>query len=141
MNEPIDNDAYPAPRRVRPHDQKYCSACGELILIHAEICPRCGARQLLPPTIESIEQTPLAHTQPTGGRNRVIAAILAILLGGFGAHRFYFGQIWLGILYLLFSWTSIPSIVGIIEGILYLLMSDEDFDRKYNHTRHHARLP
>jgi TM2 domain-containing membrane protein YozV len=36
-----------------------------------------------------------------------------------------------GILYLLFSWTFIPVVVGFIEGIIYLTMSDQGFEDKY----------
>ena len=35
-------------------------------------------------------------------KNRVAAGVLAILLGGIGAHKFYLGQSGQGILYLLF---------------------------------------
>ncbi|MDF0726298.1 NINE protein [Cytobacillus sp. S13-E01] len=64
-------------------------------------------------------------------KNRVAAGVLGILLGGLGIHKFYLGKIWMGILYLLFSWTGIPSIIGLIEGILYLVKSDEEFQDKY----------
>lgn len=64
-------------------------------------------------------------------RSRAIAGVLALLLGGLGAHKFYLGKIGWGILYLLFSWTTIPMVVGIIEGIIYLTMSDKSFEAKY----------
>lgn len=66
-----------------------------------------------------------------GERSKVTAGVLGILLGGLGAHKFYLGQVGLGILYLLFFWTFIPAIIGLIEGIIYLTMSDEEFARKY----------
>ena len=68
---------------------------------------------------------------PAGRHSKTTAGVLAILLGGFGIHKFYLGQIGLGILYLLFFWTAIPAIIGLIEGIRYLVMSDEDFARRY----------
>jgi TM2 domain-containing membrane protein YozV len=37
----------------------------------------------------------------------------------------------LGLLYLCFSWTGIPTIAGIIEGIIYLTKSDEEFQARY----------
>ncbi len=49
--------------------------------------------------------------------NKVSYIILAILFGGIGIHKFYSGKTVKGIFYLLFSWTGIPSIIGIIEGI------------------------
>lgn len=64
-------------------------------------------------------------------KNRIVASLLAILLGGIGAHKFYLGLIGMGIVYLLFSWTGIPLILGIIEGLIMLAMSDEAFAEKY----------
>jgi len=65
------------------------------------------------------------------GRNRVAAALFAILLGAFGVHKFYLGKVGLGVLYLVFFWTAIPALVGFIEGIIYLTMSDMDFAAKF----------
>jgi TM2 domain-containing membrane protein YozV len=66
------------------------------------------------------------------GRNRIVAALLALLLGGFGIHKFYLGKIGQGILYLLFCWTFIPTIIGWIEGVIYLTRSDEEFAAEYD---------
>ena len=63
--------------------------------------------------------------------NKLGAGLFGILLGGFGAHKFYLGQIGMGIVYLLFCWTGIPSIIGLIEGILYLTMNDYEFMERY----------
>lgn len=60
-------------------------------------------------------------------KSRVAAGVLAILLGDIGVHKFYMGKIGMGILYLLFCWTGIPALVGLIEGIIYLTESDEKF--------------
>ena len=81
------------------------------------------------------------HTRPNipsyqayrGDKSRTTAGILAIILGDFGAHHFYLRRPGLGILYLIFFWTWIPSIIGLIEGITYLCMRDRDFDQKYNY--------
>ena len=43
------------------------------------------------------------------------AVLLALFLGGLGAHKFYLGQAGLGVLYLLFCWTFIPAIVALFE--------------------------
>lgn len=63
--------------------------------------------------------------------SRVIAALLAIFFGGLGLHKFFLGQVGWGIVYLLFCWTGIPSFIGFIEGIIYLLSSDYDFERRH----------
>ena len=52
-------------------------------------------------------------------------------MGAFGIHKFYLNQAGMGVLYLLFFWTAIPALIGFIEGIIYLFMSDEAFPRKY----------
>lgn len=68
-------------------------------------------------------------------KNKVVAGLLAIFLGGLGIHKFYMGKIGMGILYLVFCWTCIPGIIGFIEGIMYLCSNDENFQLK-----HHVRL-
>lgn len=60
-------------------------------------------------------------------KNRVTAGLLAILLGGIGVHKFYLGKTAIGLVYLLFCWTGIPAIIGLVEGIIYLTQSDEEF--------------
>jgi TM2 domain-containing membrane protein YozV len=97
---------------------KYCVNCGTSIDAQAEICPGCGVRQ---PSLR----------RPGKISRRVAAAIFAILLGSFGVHRFFLGQVGWGILYVLFCWTLIPAVAGLIEGILYLTLSEEEFEAKY----------
>ena len=96
--------------------QKYCVACGKPIHEKAEICPLCGVRQ------PGMSQS----------RNKMTAALLAIFLGGLGVHKFYLGQGGMGIVYIVFCWTFIPAIIGFIEGVIYLSMTDEAFNSKYN---------
>lgn len=106
-------------------DEKFCSECGAIIKAKAEICPKCGVRQYAPPFGSS-----LSAVAPNG-KSKLAAALFALFLGGLGIHKFYLGRIGWGILYLLFCWTFIPALVGFIEGILLLVMSDSDFNRKY----------
>ncbi|MBB4079876.1 TM2 domain-containing membrane protein YozV [Lewinella aquimaris] len=65
-------------------------------------------------------------------KNKTTAAILALFFGGFGVHRFYLGQPGKGFLYLIFIWTFIPSIIAMIDGIVFLTQSEEAFNLKYN---------
>lgn len=102
---------------------KYCHACGKSIDSRAEICPHCGVRQHAPP-VGLGPNTPAGH-------NRIAAALFAIILGGIGVHKFYLGRIGQGLLYLLFFWTAIPAVIGIIEGIIYLTRTDEQFFAEY----------
>lgn len=66
------------------------------------------------------------------GKSKGIAALLAFIFGGIGIHKFYLGQVGWGLMYILFSWSSIPMIAGFIEGFLYLSMSEKDFAAKYS---------
>lgn len=52
--------------------------------------------------------------------SKVIYAILGIFFGGLGLHKFYSGKVFQGIMYIVFSWTFIPTIIGFFEGILAL---------------------
>jgi TM2 domain-containing membrane protein YozV len=71
------------------------------------------------------------YAPAVSGKSKVAAGVLGILLGAFGAHKFYLGQVGMGILYLVFFWSMIPGLVGLIEGIIYLTMTDEAFAAKY----------
>jgi TM2 domain-containing membrane protein YozV len=66
-------------------------------------------------------------------RSRIVAALLALFIGGLGIHKFYLGKGGQGLLYLLFCWTFIPSFIAFVEFIMYMVMSDENFDRRYNY--------
>lgn len=72
------------------------------------------------------------HSENHSTKNKTVAALLAIFLGGIGIHKFYLGQVGWGILYILFAWTWIPMIAGFIEGIYYLSMSNESFGYNYH---------
>ncbi len=106
-------------------DEKFCADCGAIIKAKAEICPKCGVRQAPPPLMSS-----LGKLAPNG-KSKLAAGLFGIFLGGFGIHKFYLGKTGMGIFYLLFCWTFIPAVVGFIEGILFLVMKDEDFNAKY----------
>lgn len=59
------------------------------------------------------EGSPVTPGAP--GKDPTTGVLLSVFLGGFGAHRFYLGDK-IGIIYLLFIWTLIPSLLGLIEG-------------------------
>ena len=65
---------------------------------------------------------------------RVIAGILGILFGALGIHKFVLGYTKEGIIMLVLSLITcgtVPSLVGFIEGIIYLTKSDEEFIEMY----------
>ncbi len=65
-------------------------------------------------------------------KDKTVAALLAIFLGWAGIHKFYLGETLAGILYLTFFWTCIPGLISFFECIGLLVMSDQDFNAKYN---------
>ena len=50
--------------------------------------------------------------------NKALYVAMALLFGSLGIHKFCAGRVWMGIFYLLFSWTFIPAVLGVIEGIM-----------------------
>jgi TM2 domain-containing membrane protein YozV len=71
-----------------------------------------------------------------GGKSKVVAGVLGILLGGLGIHHFYLGSMGTGVICLLASCAfGLGALIGLIEGILLLVMKDDDFDAKYNARR------
>ena len=46
-----------------------------------------------------------------------VYALLAVLLGGLGAHKFYMGKIGIGIIYLLLCWCFVPAVIALIEAL------------------------
>ena len=66
-------------------------------------------------------------------RNRTAALLICFFGGGFGIHQFYLGRNVQGILYLLFSWTLIPSIIAFFEFLGLCFMSDREFDARFNY--------
>ena len=121
---------------------RVCSQCGAALEGDSKFCKYCGTNNGINeetnnqvqyqepvysrPTMQSAE--PVGTKVPV--KSKVTAGILAILLGGLGIHKFYLGKIFQGILYILFCWTYIPAIIGVIEGIIYLTKSDEAWAEK-----------
>jgi TM2 domain-containing membrane protein YozV len=85
----------------------------------------------VPPALQSALQPP----RRSNDRNKLIAALLAFLLGPLGVHRFYTGRTGSGIVMLVLSITVVGLLVtvpwGFIDMIRYLVMSDDEFDARY----------
>ena len=109
-----------------PAEAKRCLKCGYAI----EMQP--PPQQLQQPTVAPqviFVQQPAAAVSPMGPpKSRVAAGVLGILLGAFGAHRFYLGYNGIGAAYLLvtllgfctFVLPILTAIAGLIDGILIL---------------------
>ena len=82
---------------------------------------------------------PPYSTRPVSRKSRVAAGLLAIFCGILGFHKFYLGYISAGIIMFLLTfflwWTIVVPLamllVSIIEGVMYLTKSDEEFQRIY----------
>lgn len=74
----------------------------------------------------------------TGDRNKLIAALLAFLVGPLGIHRFYLGRVGSGIAMLLLSCTVIGLFLtvpwALIDMVRYLVMTERDFAERYAKT-------
>lgn len=71
---------------------------------------------------------------PPGGADKKIAAgLCGILLGGFGIHKFILGFTTAGIIQLVLCFVTcgMSGIIGLVEGIIYLTKSDEEFYELY----------
>jgi TM2 domain-containing membrane protein YozV len=68
---------------------------------------------------------------------KIAAGICGILLGALGIHKFILGLTTPGVIMLLVSLLTcgvgafVMGIIGLIEGIIYLTKSDEDFYQTY----------
>jgi len=73
----------------------------------------------------------------SGADKKIIAGILGILLGAFGIHKFVLGYNKQGLIMLLVTVLTfgiggfIMGIIGLIEGIMYLIKPDEEFVATY----------
>jgi TM2 domain-containing membrane protein YozV len=65
---------------------------------------------------------------------RIAAGLLAIVLAPFGIHKFLLGYTTEGIIWLVISiltWGTVTTVLGIIEGIIYLKKSEQEFYQTY----------
>ncbi len=71
--------------------------------------------------------------QPQQENKKVLAGVMGILFGGFGIHKFILGYTKEGIIQIIISLVTcgIGSLIGFIEGIIYLTKSDQEFYDTY----------
>jgi TM2 domain-containing membrane protein YozV len=100
-----------------------CSECGKQISEKAAACPGCGMPMAGNVGVNANNVTVSIQ------KSRGVAVVLALFLGGVGAHKFYVGQLGWGVVYILFCWTFIPAIVGFIEALSYISMSESQFQK------------
>ncbi len=87
--------------------------------------------------MSDVDMTNEPFDQEESNRLKILAGVLAIVLGALGIHKFVLGYTGTGLIMLLVSVLSmgllapIMSIIGLIEGIVYLTSSDKRFYALY----------
>lgn len=81
----------------------YCSNCGKSVEASASVCLNCGFA--------------IKSNDDLNGQNKMVLAVVALLVGGFGIHNFMMGESKKGIVKILLCWTGISSIVALIDAI------------------------
>jgi TM2 domain-containing membrane protein YozV len=87
-----------------------CVECGKEVSSSAPRCPNCGY---------SVGQY--------SGKSKGLAIVLALFLGGLGIHKFYLGKPGVGFIYLIFCWTFIPAILGLIDALVLAGKNEREF--------------
>jgi TM2 domain-containing membrane protein YozV len=105
-----------------------CSDCGAALKKDSDFCPECGVFQVPKKQIQAVSKKQIIAIRDL---NKTVAAVFAIILGTFGIHKFYLKRAGWGFIYLFFCWTGIPTILGFIEGVYLLLMTDDHFYQNY----------
>lgn len=102
---------------MRGRGVEFCWNCAARTGPGAAMCVSCGGDLRLPgPGLITLPMT-------EGRKSKMTAAILGILVGGFGIHRFYLGYTAIGIIQIIVTICTfgIGAIWGFVEGILILV--------------------
>jgi TM2 domain-containing membrane protein YozV len=115
---------------------RYCTKCGAINDDTAQYCTTCQA-PLSPPIttgyepLQSVNPGTLTDWKAMGADKKIVVGICAIVIGWTGVHKFILGYTTEGIIQLVLGLCGIGWIIGLIEGIIYLTKSDEEFVRTY----------
>ena len=108
-------------------ERKFCYNCGTPTQANQVICTQCGVS--------------LGAVGGSGEKSKLAAGLLGVFLGWLGIHKFYLGYNKEGLIMLLAcvigglvtygvaAW--IVGLIGLIEGIIYLSKSDQEFATQY----------
>ncbi len=117
---------------VPSNGNNYCRICGANTHPAAIVCVKCGI------------STKGGVSSGSCSKSKVVAGLFAIFLGGLGIHKFYLGFTIPGLVFLLTNTVGLvltmwmlflPNIllhlIALVEGVIYLTRSDEEFERLY----------
>lgn len=125
-----------------------CPHCGASLQVPEEEvggkveCPECG-KKFLARALDPRDDEPRGRGRPSTSQlkeassKKIAAGICGILLGGLGIHKFILGFTTAGVIMLLVTLLTcgigamVMGVIGLVEGILYLVKSDEEFYRVY----------
>ncbi len=118
---------------------RYCTKCGAINDEMAQYCTNCQAPLTQVDTgggYQPVQPAPLGAMtdwKAMGADKKMVAGILGILVGSLGVHKFVLGYTTEGLIQIAITIVTcgIGGIIGLIEGIIYLTKSDEDFVRTY----------
>ena len=118
-----------------------CPVCGNILYSSSPLvkvrCQNCGCEYIVDGKPQGAERTRDIFENGPSGKSRGVAGLLAIFLGFLGVHYFYLGKTTPGIIILLVSIFSCGVLAAVVEtltliqGIIMLTMSEEDFEKKY----------
>ena len=116
---------------------RFCTKCGAVNDDLAQYCSNCQAA--LTPVVggyqpmQAVNPGAITDWKAQGADKKVIAGVCGILVGWLGVHKFVLGYTTEGVIQLVLGLITCGAagIIGIIEGIIYLTKSDEEFVRTY----------
>lgn len=114
--------------------KRFCTNCGSAVPMRATVPP--PPPGYAPPPGYGPGGPPPGSYYPGGQSSgkKIGAGLCGIFLGGLGIHKFVLGYTNAGIIMLvigLFSCGIVSGIIGLIEGIIYLTKTDQEFDATY----------
>src|SRR5262245_11475388 len=117
---------------------RYCTKCGAINDDAAQYCTTCQAP--LTPVVntgyqpmQAVNPGAITDWKALGADKKIVAGICGILVGWLEVHKCVLGYTTEGIIQLCVGIVTCGAagIIGIIEGIIYLTKSDEEFVRTY----------
>lgn len=94
-------------------------------------CAECEGKATVGLPVRATPGLPPGPTYPWPRKSKSVSIGLALVFGAFGAHKIYLDKPGKGLLYMMFCWTGIPTIVGIVDAVKYIRMEDDEFQQRF----------